>query len=260
MAKIRDFQRQKVYDWERAQFGDWPLREMGDLQQIAHDVVADYDLPRISLTDGRGRRRAALRYHRPGDEPARLEYRPIVRAVDGRGERICDIALPKWARSVAVLCHELAHYIVAQVYGKNGVAVHGPEMVRIMLDLLAHYCSEDFHGLLASALLDGRVKVADCVPVAPDGQPRKVNRRAGVVAGAVAAEPVAPPVVRWECGQDTDRLIVDGELRGRVERKKTEGEPLYYGFRLADDGEWYLAATFSDRLTTARSVERQIKG
>jgi hypothetical protein len=89
------------------------------------------------------------------------------RVTDGRGRRhACGsrqaIKLPRWARTRAIVLHECAHGLAADL--------HGPEFVAVYVDLLARFAGLDPAALRASTDAAG-------VAVAPaSGLPRPATR------------------------------------------------------------------------------------
>lgn len=135
-ARPRDFQRARVYRWEAERV--FPLAgEVMDLPTCAalveavfrwaerpgHDAGGTWAPPRV--TDGRGRRHAC-------------------------GSREV-IKLPRWARTLAVVLHECAHGLAADL--------HGPGFVAAYVALLGRFAGLDEAGLRAS-LTQAGVKVA----------------------------------------------------------------------------------------------------
>lgn len=83
---------------------------------------------------------------------------------DGRGRRsacwsIRGIALPRWARTTVVALHETAHAIHHHTSRLRGQADHGPEFVRLFIELLAH-CKVGTKGELLKSAKVHRVRIA----------------------------------------------------------------------------------------------------
>ena len=126
MQRPRDNQRKRVYDAERALFPD-------------DHFPADLTLPQAEALVGRiymdARYRHLDRVH------------PLPPAVkDGRGRRRAGycrarhaIALPRWARRVWVVAHEVAHAFLDH----NRHAGHGEEFVAVYLDVLERHAGMD---------------------------------------------------------------------------------------------------------------------
>ena len=132
---IKDFQRSRVYRWE-------------------HDQVFPHDPHLLSIEDCRALVDIVYRWHegplslRPGWAP------PSV--TDGRGRRhACGsrevIKLPRWARTRPLVLHECAHGLAADK--------HGPEFVRVYVDLLVRFMGLDRAALVASVEMAG-IKIA----------------------------------------------------------------------------------------------------
>lgn len=113
-------------------------------QDLADRVTDDFGLPRIPVTDGRGRRKAALRW-RQADPTG---WAPIMRNPNGLSYAV-SLALPKWSRSGWSCIHEISHY-VSLAY-MPGIASHGPEFTGVMLDLLELYLDIPFDRQAAEA-------------------------------------------------------------------------------------------------------------
>ncbi len=69
--------------------------------------------------------------------------KPVLR--DGRGTRIARgrkefLSLPRFARNVSYVCHEMSHCIAAQREMDDS---HGPHFARIMLDVVRQFVSND---------------------------------------------------------------------------------------------------------------------
>lgn len=112
--RLRDSQRQRVYDFEREVIGHGDRLSLDDCAALAAEACALYLLHPVAVKDGRGRRHACA-----------------VRDV--------AIKLPRWSRVPEVVLHEVAHCVVHHYlrceYGP-GAAGHGPEFVRVFVDLL----------------------------------------------------------------------------------------------------------------------------
>jgi hypothetical protein len=155
MNPARDSQRVKVYRWERANIPGW---HVGDWRAVP--------VRRYRTGDGGEttfyRQRIRIDEEMTLDECSALiervwaAYRPNVtrlptvtpghnaRRATGWRDRI---DLPRWARQPAVILHEVAHSLqppVRWVEGEPGehlvpVAWHGPEFVRLYIELLVRY-------------------------------------------------------------------------------------------------------------------------
>ena len=153
----RDFQRARVYRWEAAQV----LGQPGAAEPL-------------SLEACRALVEAVFRWaERP--DPLASAWAP-PRVTDGRGRRhACGsreaIKLPRWARTRAIVLHECAHGLAADL--------HGPVFVAVYVDLLARFAGLDPEALRASlAAAPARVAVAPA-----SGLPLQPKRGRGV-AGA----------------------------------------------------------------------------
>lgn len=138
----RDTQRTRVYTWEIQFDKETPTLTLLECEALVRKVFGDYGLTPPIVTDGRGRRSAC--YSDSG-----------------------EIKLPRWARSEIVVLHECAHGILC----KRNVACawHGPEFMRVLTALIAHYMGRSLSEVQKSA------------------------REAGIKIGAVASAPHRPP-------------------------------------------------------------------
>ncbi len=142
MGRPRDNQRKRVYDAERALFPD-------------DRFPPDMTLPQAEALIGRiymdARYRHLDRLH------------PVPPAVkDGRGRRRAGycrarhaIALPRWARRVWVVAHEVAHAFLDH----NRHPGHGEEFVAVYLDVLERHAGLD-GSVLRHGFIERGVRVA----------------------------------------------------------------------------------------------------
>ena len=87
-------------------------------------------------------------------------HKPILR--DGRGTRIArgrreSLSLPRFARNVSYVCHEMSHCIAAQHEMDDS---HGPHFARIMLDVVRQFVSDDASKDLRYHFRERGVKIA----------------------------------------------------------------------------------------------------
>lgn len=134
-ARPRDFQRARVYRWERVcvHSDTAPAMSLDECRALVEQVYVDRERP--------GRRRS---------------WSPPT-VTDGRGRRHAGgsrevIKLPRWSRRRTIVLHECAHGL-----SDDG---HGPEFMRVYIDLLADFAGMDGDALLRSAL-QARLRVAD---------------------------------------------------------------------------------------------------
>lgn len=125
-TRARDTQKSKVYAWENKEFplhktGSLSLESCAELANQASVLFGDRRFPEIR--DGRGRRSGCG---------------------DGFG-----ISLPKFARNVSYVLHEVAHYI--QVRHRWDGAWHGPRWLGAYLYLLSRFTARSYADLVASA-------------------------------------------------------------------------------------------------------------
>lgn len=123
MNRPRDSQRAKVYAWE----GTWVpgvdtsadaqgYLTLEECRKLAEKVAFDYGSWPIPVADGRGRRRA-------GGFPT-------------------GISMPRWSRQTPIVLHEVAHTLTFRHFRWGKVAGHGPEFVRLYIELLVRYMDE----------------------------------------------------------------------------------------------------------------------
>lgn len=122
MTRPRDFQKQRLYDWENqfrgingVMFG-YNL-SVAQCSELAAQACALYDVPAVSVKDGRGRRAACYE------------------------QTTNSIKLPLWARTGWVVLHETAHAIIDNRAKATGVKLpcHGAEFVAVYVKLLAEF-------------------------------------------------------------------------------------------------------------------------
>lgn len=124
----RDFQRSKVYAAERSVWNNAKRGGTGEFFQALVDLEAEarriieatpelrWPVWPVVVKDGRGRRSAGALGRNWST---------------GRGYYKGEIRMPKWSRSQAVLCHELAHLVV----GRDN-AGHGSAFAAVVVYLL----------------------------------------------------------------------------------------------------------------------------
>lgn len=181
---MRDSQRSKVYAWERAAIPGWQegqWRGEGAHRHIASDGIEhtfyrwqrcriDAELP---LADCAALVAKVWAGYRPGAAPPRVTPGHMARAATGDRSRV---NLPRWARQSVVVIHETAHSLLPLVRWEAGavcLAAHGPEFVRLFIELLVRYhrpCRGQRATLVRSAKA-AKIKVgrlADCPkPIRP---------------------------------------------------------------------------------------------
>jgi len=152
----RDSRRQRLYDWERAnvpgwQEGEWvpvPVKRFKDATGKEHV----FHTQRCRIPDEMPLAACALLVHRvwadyhPGWTPPRVTPGHLARKATGSRSRI---NLPRWARQVPVALHELAHGLTP---GRTHLAAHGPEFIRLYIELLVRYWTR--HPLCRQAMQD----------------------------------------------------------------------------------------------------------
>lgn len=128
MVRPRDNQKSKVYKWEHT-FGLDTTIELSQAERFIKEACTDYACWRTpKVVDGRG-----------------------TRVARGSAARI---SLPRWARTPVVVIHELSH-----AFQPTTTAHHGPEFMRIFIELLARYTPRSKTELLKSARA-AKIKVA----------------------------------------------------------------------------------------------------
>ena len=146
MRRPRDSQRSKVYAWELAN-------------------TENYTAPTLSLTECRELVRRVWAAYRPGAQPPEF--------ADGRGVSrggawgSFQISLPKRSRTRPNVLHETAHTLLAS----QPYASHGPEWLRLQIELLARLAGFRRADLLRSARGAG-LRVARSVPLRATGRLR----------------------------------------------------------------------------------------
>lgn len=117
---LRDSQRTKFYKWEREVVSGRARDQRLSLEacgELISKVCRSYSVAIPEVKDGRGTRKASAQLNR--------------------------INLPRWARTKGVVLHELTHCILdfdAFRRGRwgNAYAAHGPEFMRLFIQLLAN--------------------------------------------------------------------------------------------------------------------------
>lgn len=155
----RDTQRQRVYNWEHACLrAQVPPDEFNITLHQCQEVVN-----RIARFYG----------YRPGLEPEVWDGRGCRKALSEGG----SIALPRWARVGYIICHEMAHEVVRRFKPwALQWASHGPEFVRVYIEILTRFDGWSRGDLLTSARNAG-VKIAsrtqcDLIPFRRVPQPK----------------------------------------------------------------------------------------
>jgi hypothetical protein len=144
-----DKQRQRVYDWERSAIPDFygynsaslTLQECRELVEL---VCEDYGSKHPMVVLGRGK----------------TAWGGMVK-----------LTLPTWAHVPAVVLHELTHNLVSNHTTGIGVVGHGPEFVRLFIELLVAYMGLSKTELRAAAR-NHKVKVATEAACQPSGARR----------------------------------------------------------------------------------------
>lgn len=136
MFGVRDSQRKKVYAWEAVNLdlNNQPTLTANQMTDFVKMVANDNDL--------------VLR---------KLSYRSGGRASFARGSGELQF-LPSHMNKV-IACHEIAHLVTYKVHGDYKVAGHGPEWVRIYVEMLVKYCGID-RKMLMNTLKMSRIKIA----------------------------------------------------------------------------------------------------
>lgn len=113
---MRDFQRSKVYRSEKIldNFCEKKFETVKEVEGFINEKILpfmkeNYDIKKIVVGDGRGRRRACAMFDR------------------------MTIKLPKWARKDWVIAHEIAHLPFT---GTDGHSAHGEDFCALYLKLI----------------------------------------------------------------------------------------------------------------------------
>ena len=93
-----------------------------------------------------------------------LKGKPLPRLKDGRGcvrgrATAGTIILPRYARRDWYVLHEVAHVIMERRYDRMKYACHGPEFVRVYVDLIQRWTPKH-RRVTASYIKGARVKCA----------------------------------------------------------------------------------------------------
>lgn len=155
MDKQRDSQRKRVYTWERkAGYVEDAATTFTRRSHSGSRTFARGRADLVPLTVEECRVLVAYIWHREG-------FRGLPpRVTAGRGHNQATgsrsvLKLPAWARTIPMVCHELAHGI--QPVSDNWA--HGPLFVRIFMHLLARYAGRSLTEMRDTAK-EHRVKVA----------------------------------------------------------------------------------------------------
>lgn len=196
---MRDSQRGKVYAWERevlyptlvlhgyAYQDQGALYSLDQCEAIVTKARARYGLSALPVGDGSFRRRGMYL---------------------NRGR----VELPRHTRHIGYVCHEATHSIVAALlYGHR--AAHGPEFVRVFLDVLDALVPHFPMRELRTSLRDRRIRVATTSAV-PRPRPARVAARLSAIDAAIASHRAA---IR---AAEADRLRI---LRGEPSRQAAGG-------------------------------------
>jgi|SRR5688572_8246986 len=127
MARIADFQRNKVYSWERVTFTSDEHYKGSLTLEECKELAAKMYGARVVVKDGRGRSHAGACV----------------------SKRVATITLPIWARNPLVVAHEVAH-IQNYRFSKDSSA-HGGVFMWFFIELLSKHCGKDRDTLTKSA-------------------------------------------------------------------------------------------------------------
>ena len=155
-----DFQKQKMYDWEKGLMIPalhQPITDMTELTALVWQVCRDYQVPLLTVQDGRGRSAtSAFRWRVP------VQGRPDVlmkHSLTGN-VRAVSLSIPKAGRLVRIVLHETAHYLTHCQFGLGATAGHGAEFVGTLVELFSRYVGLDKQALIDDARRSG-VAVAE---------------------------------------------------------------------------------------------------
>lgn len=158
MTKARDSQRIKVYRAE------WAVPKASSLGWGKSDNVQKFVIK--VLTSAYVTRRYG-KLHIPKIEPKHHG----AATYNGSWQRI---KLPRWAMTKETVLHEVAHHIVHWEYGSR-CAGHGPEFVKVFLELLSHFISKEYAKQIQSLYAKQGVKTVNA-----SGKAVKVRMPAGM--------------------------------------------------------------------------------
>lgn len=158
MTKARDSQRIKVYRAE------WEIKKTSPLGWGKSDNVRKFVTKVLT---------SAYVTRRYGKLPIpKIEPKHHGRATySGYWQRI---ELPRWAMTKETVLHEVAHHIVHWKYGSR-CAGHGPEFVKVFLELLSHFISKEHAKQIQSLYAQQGVKTLNA-----SGKAVKVRMPAGM--------------------------------------------------------------------------------
>ncbi len=184
MRKTRDSQRSKVYAWERAipgyQEGKWeavPVRKycLPDGSTSVFSTRRCRIADEMSLDDCTALITKVWKaYHPAARYVPKVTPGHLARRATGSRERI---SLPRWSRQSTIVLHETAHslqppirWVEADAPDEHLVAVawHGPEFMRLFIELLVRYHApaRGMRGELLRSARAARIKVGslqDCL-------------------------------------------------------------------------------------------------
>lgn len=196
MVARRDAQRQRVYEWEWAYIRPFDSTASADaaaklsldqcreiVEHVFCEFVPDTPLPNLNYSPSNVKRR------RGKECPA--TYWPAIH----------EITLPAWARSHAVVLHEVAHALTRTAHGPE-IAGHGPEFAATALALWRCYLPDFDHKQAHGQGLAHGIRFAETWP------DRKVLHWAD---GPCILCGIEPPDPRW-------RSVCDASFRSDAMR------------------------------------------
>lgn len=130
----RDYQKSKAYSWERENVeGHHKGEEMTEeeMQEFVSSVINDLDVPtrcNVKLHKGRNRSSQYFGY----ESPPEIRFGP-------------------WGMNKVVALHELAHHIFYEIGLKNRKPDHGPQFIKIFIDLLDEYTENEKEDLIENS-------------------------------------------------------------------------------------------------------------
>jgi hypothetical protein len=187
MSKARDSQRSKVYNWEMASIPGWqggtwvtvPMRRYrtADGEETVYQQRCRID-NEMSLDECAALIAKVWAAYRPTHRLPKVTPGHMARQATGCSYRI---DLPRWARQPLVVLHETAHSILPLVRWDErdsahlpdggtikSVAWHGPEFVRLYIELLVRYYApaRGLRGELLRSARAAKIKIGslqDCL-------------------------------------------------------------------------------------------------
>lgn len=133
-GRARDNQRQRVYNADL--HGGQRMETVGEIQEYVDRIT------RSRWWKSQLKKNASM--HR------RFSNGKTIKVKDGRGRSsacgdswTCSISMPRWSRTEGVILHEVAHVLTDYIYGREGVAAHGPEFAKTYAALVKRWMGRE---------------------------------------------------------------------------------------------------------------------